>query len=364
MKIGVYCINKYRTGEYQADLICKALRDTKHTTTRLLGSEVDAMIVINGVYKEDTMDYTNGILNKINKVPTLFLINEKRAEVPEGVTIVASQYMNTDGFYFQLSSVALFDDRFDDIESRYNEHAKMYDFVYWGHKKLGRASYENKYCKSYVGNLLIGDWGDIPYQRDLDELHRFISTAKSTVIFGDEHDNENNTPLRIYEALMCGTLPFFDKDFLANCPDKWRVSKREDIPDVNKKMFKEFIRWFLPDGINTACNKVTAQLMVFVDKLDKPTKSSTDALLSQRGSIYGSYEDGVNTRASIIESLEILHKQRHNKPMPGDMKIMFGDLVLKMMRAVQGPEHQDSWDDLAGYSKLIKDVMEKRNVKK
>jgi len=89
-------------------------------------------------------------------------------------------------------------------------------------------------------------------------------------------------------------------------------------------------------------------------------ETNVNKVLTQRGKIYGRYDKGVVCRATIMGALKQLYKINNHKDMPEDMSIMFGDIVLKMMRAVTAPEHTDSWVDLAGYAKLIKDVQCKK----
>jgi len=89
-------------------------------------------------------------------------------------------------------------------------------------------------------------------------------------------------------------------------------------------------------------------------------ETNINKVLSQRGKIYGKYEDGVECRAQIMGALKQLYKKCNREDMPESMSVMFSDITLKMMRAVTAPEHIDSWIDLAGYAKLIKETMCKR----
>jgi len=354
-KIGIYCINKYRTGEYQADMICKALEATEHTTTRFIGEDVDFMVVINGVLKGDTMEYTNRILNKMKRTPNIFLVNEKRSEIPEQADKVFYQYKDKEN-YFQLSSVALFDERFDDVKANYVEENKRNTLIFWGHHKEGREKYEKLYLKNLPHySLTIGDWASdsVPYIRDLKELHEVISNGRYTIIFGDDHDNFNNIPLRIYEALMCGVVPLFDFDFTDITP--FTIQSLNDVKHIDKLVFNEFIDWFLPNGIEAHRAEVTQLLLLAITATDVENEDDTAELLTQRASIYGSYTDGIKARASMLSALKVLHKERHDIQMPAELQIMMGDLLLKIMRSVQDPSHLDSWADLEGYARLIKE---------
>ena len=93
--------------------------------------------------------------------------------------------------------------------------------------------------------------------------------------------------------------------------------------------------------------------------------TNVDEILNQRGTVYGSYEDGVKCRADIVNALEYVYKLNINSlGMPKELQIMFGDLALKLMRAASNPSHIDSWVDLEGYAKLIKEEMETKYATK
>lgn len=81
----------------------------------------------------------------------------------------------------------------------------------------------------------------------------------------------------------------------------------------------------------------------------------TDEILKQRGQVYGSYAIGVSCRANIMGALNKTYMSTHNgEDLPDDLRVMFSDLSLKLMRAASDPTHLDSWVDLEGYAKLIK----------
>ncbi len=85
--------------------------------------------------------------------------------------------------------------------------------------------------------------------------------------------------------------------------------------------------------------------------------TNVDEVLKQRGAIYGSYSDGVTCRTSILTALEFVYVSTHNVRMPTELRVMYSDLALKLMRSASDPTHLDSWVDLEGYAKLIKEVM-------
>ena len=83
--------------------------------------------------------------------------------------------------------------------------------------------------------------------------------------------------------------------------------------------------------------------------------TNVDEILKQRGSVYGSYGAGVVCRAKIIEALNDKHKECNGTDLHEELRIMFGDIALKLMRIASDPSHQDSYVDLAGYAKIIKE---------
>ena len=83
--------------------------------------------------------------------------------------------------------------------------------------------------------------------------------------------------------------------------------------------------------------------------------TNVDEILKERGASYGSYGAGVSCRATILEALNAKHLETQGTNMSEELRIMFGDIALKLMRIASDPKHQDSYIDLAGYSKIIKE---------
>lgn len=84
--------------------------------------------------------------------------------------------------------------------------------------------------------------------------------------------------------------------------------------------------------------------------------TNVDEILKQRGAVYGSYGNGVKCRATILEALNDKHKECHcGDDLPEELRIMFSDIALKLMRIASEPSHADSYIDLAGYAKIIKE---------
>lgn len=80
-------------------------------------------------------------------------------------------------------------------------------------------------------------------------------------------------------------------------------------------------------------------------------------ILEERKKVYGDYNRGVKGRAEMMRILQDKHLETHGRPMPTELQIMLGDVLLKLIRIAASPEHLDSFIDLAGYSKLMSDYM-------
>lgn len=91
-------------------------------------------------------------------------------------------------------------------------------------------------------------------------------------------------------------------------------------------------------------------------------EGNVEDTLKQRGSVYGSYKGVLQTRSSVMINLGKHYERIHGKPMPKDLEIGLGDIVLKLVRAVGNVEYKDSWHDLQGYAKLMEETYGKDNV--
>ena len=92
--------------------------------------------------------------------------------------------------------------------------------------------------------------------------------------------------------------------------------------------------------------------------------TNVDEILKERGATYGSYGAGVECRARILNALNEKHIETQGTDLPEGLRIMFGDVALKLMRIASDPTHQDSYIDLAGYSKIIKEYVVDLPLKK
>jgi hypothetical protein len=102
-----------------------------------------------------------------------------------------------------------------------------------------------------------------------------------------------------------------------------------------------------------------AQVEMFpeVERVDVQDVNTTgiDAILAERGSRYGKFE----THAEITQRLKMLAtKFLHNqgKELEFDQQEALDMIFHKIGRIINGdPSYIDSWDDIAGYAKLVAD---------
>lgn len=90
-----------------------------------------------------------------------------------------------------------------------------------------------------------------------------------------------------------------------------------------------------------------------VEHVSVPNTDSIDAVLTERGSRYGNFED----HARITQALkhEIRQGDSFTK-MEDDMVEALDMIAHKIGRIVNGdPRYADSWVDIAGYAKLVAD---------
>lgn len=80
-----------------------------------------------------------------------------------------------------------------------------------------------------------------------------------------------------------------------------------------------------------------------------------DEVLAQRGSVYGSYNQGTEFRARMMEDMEKMRLHACGIQYTEVERVWLNDLMMKVRRLAVSPDHIDSWTDLAGYSTLIID---------
>lgn len=82
---------------------------------------------------------------------------------------------------------------------------------------------------------------------------------------------------------------------------------------------------------------------------------TTDTILTERGSRYGKFE----THAEITQSLKgVINSwiKANNKALAADQQEALDMIAHKVGRIINGdPDYIDSWDDIAGYARLVAD---------
>lgn len=90
-------------------------------------------------------------------------------------------------------------------------------------------------------------------------------------------------------------------------------------------------------------------------RVDVQDMNTIDTILAERGSRYGKFE----THAEITQRYKRLtHKFLHNsgKELDHDQQEALDMIFHKIGRIINGdPSYIDSWDDIAGYAKLVAD---------
>lgn len=84
---------------------------------------------------------------------------------------------------------------------------------------------------------------------------------------------------------------------------------------------------------------------------------TVEELLEERAAVYSSYAKGVRARGIIVNAMVTKYLETRSE-ISDDLRIMFGDLALKLMRFSADPLYEDSLQDLQGYAKLINNVMQ------
>ncbi len=356
--ISAYSLTEHRIDIKFAEYITEAISKIDDA------DKVDFAFITNGMYdptQESQSAHTMKILHIMKTVPSAYLIDDHTCWIPNKddypLCTIYSQFiihpMTRERYkYFQVSKLALFDSKFDSLQPNKNP---LIIWGYWGQYKPERAAEYVKHL--YAGTKVIGrryptnissKWKMLPFTKDLNELSNMIQGFTHTKVFGDKFHNGINLPYRIYEALMNGVQPVIDKELLG--------TQSIDIGWLMQYVDGEYTSNKYVALLNQRRDTIIKELMSMVVRIDKD--NSVDDVLKERGAIYGSYISGVDCRAAILYALNEKHIEVNNRPMCEEQRIVFGDLALKLMRAASTPSHKDSWLDLAGYSKLINNMIE------
>lgn len=78
-------------------------------------------------------------------------------------------------------------------------------------------------------------------------------------------------------------------------------------------------------------------------------------MLDDRQMSYGKFSDGVHTITKILTELDKYHYQKTNGTLTTEETVILVHILIKLTRIAATPNHVDSWSDMEGYSKLIKE---------
>lgn len=370
----VVSLSKHRIDEMLADLIEIALSKVGITVKRELPNDnvrvaTALLIVTNGVM-DYASDWCINVVRAMDKYDTLYFCDDITTYVPKAHITIVSQFQDFSKVhpdaknkveYWQISKLGSFLHSLPWIPKDIANKSKEYNFVYWGHFKPSRLDKYVKYIQNKSTTLIIGNKSEwplrfnkctyLPYERDMANLYTLIAKGSKTAIFGDDiHNAAGNTPLRIYEAILCNVDFIIDKELHAE--EQYLLG--QSIDDIGAELLILFSLTY-----NITINNITN---VVQDKIKKPntqlahTDTDTTSILAKRASIYGTYIGGVECRASILNALNIKHKECNGVDLSTNLVVMFSDLALKMMRIASDPTHLDSYIDLEGYARIIKEA--------
>lgn len=89
-------------------------------------------------------------------------------------------------------------------------------------------------------------------------------------------------------------------------------------------------------------------------------QEGVDAILAERGTRYGKFEDHARVTQSLKDVIAGRLAERHIV-LANDQREALDMIAHKLGRIVNGdPDYADSWVDIAGYAKLVADRLEGR----
>jgi len=89
--------------------------------------------------------------------------------------------------------------------------------------------------------------------------------------------------------------------------------------------------------------------------------SDVQKTIDDRQAIYGDYCIAVGLRTTIMDAIKKYHKEIRGKEMEQEDSLFLCDIVNKLCRLAATPSHEDSWEDVAGYSINIKRYYKEKN---
>ena len=79
-------------------------------------------------------------------------------------------------------------------------------------------------------------------------------------------------------------------------------------------------------------------------------------ILVERGKSYGKYSTQVKARGEIMSILNNQHFTCQGVDIPPHVEMALNDIVLKLVRVVSDLAHEDNYNDLAGYTELLREM--------
>jgi hypothetical protein len=264
MRILITSLSGHRIDELLADYAYEAMKDSKeHDFYRdILPSDkqTEMMWVFNGI---NDSNRSRALIEKARSIPTYYFWDDHSLPTFEHM-ITVSQFEGLGDKHFQISELAVFDSKWNE---EINFSNKIYDFVYWGHKKPERREMYDKYIVDEHNSLLIGEWDgekafNAEYERDMRRLNGLIKQGKYTIVFGDEVHNGRSIPLRVYEAAMNGLIVLFDENLVKG--QKFTIDSKYIINDKPKSnlslSYEDFKKSLLKGSLREARKRVTNKL--------------------------------------------------------------------------------------------------------
>lgn len=264
MRILITSLSGHRIDELLADYAYEAMKDHKehefYRCTLPTAGFHDQMWVFNGVHDSER---STKIIEAAHTIPTYYFWDDHSLPAFDHM-IILSQFEGMGHKHFQISELSVFDKKWN---KKIDYTNKRYGFVYWGHKKLERQKYYDKYIIDVDNSLLIGEWEgkkafNVDYERDMRRLYGLISQGSYTIVFGDPVHNGRSIPLRVYEAAMNGLVVLFDKELLNG--QKFTIDQEYIIEDTPKGAiaidYEHFRRSLLKGSIEDARDRVRRKL--------------------------------------------------------------------------------------------------------
>lgn len=131
--------------------------------------------------------------------------------------------------------------------------------------------------------------------------------------------------------------------------NKWQIASRVGChPAYVNQVENQWLK-------DTAKDERQTEMFEEDKRVDVQDMNTIDNILAERGSRYGKFE----THAEITQRYKRLtHKFLHNsgKELDHDQQEALDMIFHKIGRIINGdPSYIDSWDDIAGYAKLVAD---------